>query len=177
MFTTMRLLTTSLVVIFASLVSLSKATKQSPFVFQSVNTPVFRGNGFNVNATTLHLSSITSEYTTLGHPEFPNHAMRIRRTPESWCETSAASYTGYIDTSEARHIFFYFFESRNDPDTDDVILWTNGGPGCSSSLGLFMELGPCRVNDTDGPKHHPHSWNEKANVFFIDQPIGKLIVL
>ena len=36
------------------------------------------------------------------------------------------SYTGYID-SGTRHLFFYFFESRNDPDSDDVLLWTNGG--------------------------------------------------
>ena len=50
------------------------------------------------------------------------------------------AYTGYIDI-EARHLFFYFFESRRDPDTDDVMFWTNGGPGGSSSLGLFMELG------------------------------------
>ena len=50
------------------------------------------------------------------------------------------AFTGYIDI-EARHLFFYFFESRNDPDKDDVIFWTNGGPGCSSSIGLFMELG------------------------------------
>jgi carboxypeptidase C (cathepsin A) len=38
----------------------------------------------------------------------------------------SSAYTGYIDI-EARHLFFYFFESRNDPDTDDVIFWTNGG--------------------------------------------------
>lgn len=66
------------------------------------------------------------------------------------------SYTGYIDV-EARHLFFYFFESRNDPDKDDVIFWTSGGeqavitpknadnlsegPGGSSAFGLFMELG------------------------------------
>ena len=50
------------------------------------------------------------------------------------------AFTGYIDI-QARHLFFYFFESRDDPDKDDVIFWTNGGPGCSSSLGLFMELG------------------------------------
>ena len=50
------------------------------------------------------------------------------------------AYTGYIDV-EARHLFFYFFESRRDPDTDDVIFWTNGGPGASLTMGLFMELG------------------------------------
>lgn len=46
--------------------------------------------------------------------------MRSEQTP--WNR----SYTGYIDI-EARHLFFYFFESRNDPDKDDVIFWTNGG--------------------------------------------------
>ena len=50
------------------------------------------------------------------------------------------SYTGYIDVGP-KHFFFYFFESRNDPAKDDVLLWTNGGPGGSSATGLFMELG------------------------------------
>ena len=38
----------------------------------------------------------------------------------------SSSLTGYID-AEARHLFFYFFESRNNPDKDDIIFWTNGG--------------------------------------------------
>ena len=54
--------------------------------------------------------------------------------------TSYSAYTGYIDV-QARHLFFYFFESRRNPDTDDVVFWTNGGPGCSSSTGMLMELG------------------------------------
>ena len=56
-----------------------------------------------------------------------------------------SSYTGYLDISETRHLFFYFFESRSDPDKDPVVFWTNGGPGCSSSVGLFMELGTRRL--------------------------------
>ncbi|CAK5270027.1 unnamed protein product [Mycena citricolor] len=117
------------------------------------------------------LSSLSSDgFTTLSsHPAFPAVSVRIKKS--TFCDGSAAAYTGYIDV-EARHLFFYFFESRSDPDTDDVIFWTNGGPGCSSSLGLFMELGPCRILDENGPKYHPDSWNTNANIFFIDQPVG-----
>ncbi|KAF8868251.1 Alpha/Beta hydrolase protein [Gymnopilus junonius] len=110
-----------------------------------------------------------SEFTTLGHPAFPQYNVRVKKS--NFCDGTVNSYTGYIDI-QARHLFFYFFESRNDPEKDDVIFWTNGGPGCSSSLGLFMELGPCKVLDSDGPKFNPHSWNSNANVFFIDQPIA-----
>ncbi|KAH9992500.1 serine carboxypeptidase [Russula compacta] len=109
-------------------------------------------------------------WTTLRHPLFSGYSVRIKQS--HFCDTSVNAYTGYIDF-EAKHLFFYFFESRNHPDKDDVIFWTNGGPGCSSSLGLFMELGPCRVtNATDDPMFFKESWNSNANVFFVDQPIG-----
>ncbi|KAH8081981.1 alpha/beta-hydrolase [Cristinia sonorae] len=111
-----------------------------------------------------------SEFTTLGHPAFPNYNVRIKKSTD-FCDGTVNAYTGYIDI-EARHIFFYFFESRSDPAKDDVIFWTNGGPGCSSSLGLFMELGPCRVTQPNATTFNPYAWNENANIFFVDQPIG-----
>lgn len=111
----------------------------------------------------------TSQFTTLSHPAFPNYDVRIKKS--DFCDGGVGAYTGYIDI-EARHLFFYFFESRSDPANDDVIFWTNGGPGCSSSIGLFMELGPCRVTSPNATKYNPYSWNDKANIFFIDQPIG-----
>ncbi|GLB36810.1 putative peptidase S10 family protein [Lyophyllum shimeji] len=110
-----------------------------------------------------------TEFTQLSHPAFPDHGVRIKKTP--FCDHTVKSYTGYIDI-ETRHLFFYFFESRTDPDKDDVIMWTNGGPGCSSSLGLLMELGPCRIAGPNSTKSFEHAWNSKANVFFIDQPAG-----
>jgi len=111
----------------------------------------------------------TEQFTTLGHPLFPNYDVRIKKS--DFCDGTVRAFTGYIDV-EARHLFFYFFESRNDPDKDDVVFWTNGGPGCSSSIGLFMELGPCRVTASDNTTFNPYSWNENANIFFIDQPVG-----
>lgn len=68
----------------------------------------------------------------LALPEIPKELIDVWRI--------RSTFTGYIDI-EARHLFFYFFESRSDPATDDVIFWTNGGPGCSSTVGLLMELG------------------------------------
>lgn len=111
-----------------------------------------------------------SQFTTLSHPVFPNYSVRIKKSSD-FCDGTVNTYTGYIDI-EARHLFFYFFESRNDPAKDDVIFWTNGGPGCSSSLGVYVELGPCRVVNDTSTVFHPESWNSNANIFFVDQPIG-----
>ncbi|EJU04579.1 serine carboxypeptidase [Dacryopinax primogenitus] len=120
------------------------------------------------------LSALSSEeYTTLTHTQFPGYAVRIRQTT-GWCDPNVRSWSGYLDVGGgAKHLFFYFFESRRSPSTDPLLMWINGGPGCSSSLGLFMELGPCRLSPSGNETvPHPYAWNEQANVFFLDQPVG-----
>jgi carboxypeptidase C (cathepsin A) len=112
--------------------------------------------------TPLHLSSLGSdEFTSLSHPRFPNHRVRVKQS--NFCDPTVNVYTGYLDVDQgAKHLFFYFFESRRDPATgtraasdplctalttaiaDDVLMWINGGPGCSSAMGLLMELGMSR---------------------------------
>lgn len=58
----------------------------------------------------------------------------------------------------------------DDPNTP-LIVWLTGGPGCSSSLALLKENGPCTVND-DGASTsvNPYSWTESAHVLWLDQP-------
>jgi carboxypeptidase C (cathepsin A) len=35
-------------------------------------------------------------------------------------------YSGYLDISEAKHLFFWFFESRSKPSKDPLTLWMVG---------------------------------------------------
>ncbi|WWD22404.1 hypothetical protein CI109_106895 [Kwoniella shandongensis] len=127
-------------------------------------------------ANDIKLQSVAGdEYTVLTSKKFPDHRVRIKSTT-GWCDPDVRSYSGYLDVGYGKDLFFYFFESRSKPSEDPVVMWINGGPGCSSSLGLFMELGPCSVKDDpktlNDTQVNPYSWNDKANVFFLDEPIG-----
>ena len=40
-------------------------------------------------------------------------------------------------------------------------------------IGLFQENGPCRItNDSSSVTLNHYSWNNEANVLYIDQPVG-----
>lgn len=60
---------------------------------------------------------------------------------------------------------------------DDLVMWINGGPGCTSSFGVLFELGPCSIDmsgtSPNGTIFNPLSWNREANIFFLDQPTFK----
>ncbi|GKV49928.1 hypothetical protein SLEP1_g56650 [Rubroshorea leprosula] len=74
-----------------------------------------------------------------------------------------SQYAGYItvDPNAGRALFYYFVESPENSSTNPLVLWLNGGPGCSS-LGYraMEELGPFRVN-ADGLTLflNPYAWN------------------
>ncbi|KAF4620113.1 hypothetical protein G7Y89_g14707 [Cudoniella acicularis] len=91
------------------------------------------------------------------------------------CETTPGvnQYSGYLNVGTNMSMWFWFFEARHEPSTAPLALWLNGGPGCSSMIGLFQENGPCNfVNGSSTPSLNPYSWNEYANMLYVDQPIG-----
>ncbi|KAJ0159601.1 Carboxypeptidase S1, partial [Colletotrichum tanaceti] len=83
-------------------------------------------------------------------------------------------FSGYFDVGTDQNMFFWFFEARKDAKTAPLALWLNGGPGCSSMIGLFQENGPCTFGkgDVAEPVVNPNSWNNFANMLYVDQPIG-----
>jgi carboxypeptidase C (cathepsin A) len=64
-----------------------------------------------------------------------------------------------------------YIESLNNATTDPVLIWLNGGPGCSSLLGLFNENGPFVFDDGESQiKPNPYPWNSRANLLYIESP-------
>merc|ERR1712093_157299 len=95
------------------------------------------------------------------------------------CDAKVTQHSGYFKIDAPKktneHYFYWMFESRNAPKTDPFILWMTGGPGCSGMLALLNENGPCSIKNASGvlkEVNNPHSWTNKANVLWIDQPTG-----
>jgi len=117
--------------------------------------------------------------TSFTAPNARTYSYDITSDPEALpglCDTVNQT-AGYLRVtspgSSNKNYFSWFFESRNNPSTDPVLLWMTGGPGCSSEIALFHELGPCKINaDHKTTTTNPYSWNMNASLLFIDQPAG-----
>mmetsp|Transcript_27834 Transcript_27834/g.20225 ORF Transcript_27834/g.20225 Transcript_27834/m.20225 type:complete len:99 (+) Transcript_27834:190-486(+) len=66
-----------------------------------------------------------------------------------------------------------FVESQSNPSEDPVLIWFNGGPGCSSMLGFINEHGPRVIDDGESyVKNNPYPWNNKQSVLYLESPAG-----
>lgn len=87
-----------------------------------------------------------------------------------------AHYAGYITVSEShgRALFYWFFQAQDEPSSKPLVLWLNGGPGCSSiGYGASIELGPFHVKTNGtGLYFNEYSWNKVANLLFVESPVG-----
>merc|ERR1719203_1517755 len=85
-------------------------------------------------------------------------------------------YAGYMPLGDEDEtaFFFWFVESQSKPATDPLTLWLNGGPGSSSvAFGFWTEHGPYRLQeDAKGVNTYDYSWNQKANVVYVESPSG-----
>ncbi|XP_072051661.1 lysosomal protective protein-like [Amphiura filiformis] len=81
-------------------------------------------------------------------------------------------YSGYLKATGTRYLHYWYVESQSAPDKDPLVVWMNGGPGCSSLDGLMEELGPFKITDEATVIDNPYSWNLVANIIFLEAPAG-----
>jgi len=120
----------------------------------------------NVNFHSASSSSVAGE----------SHDLPNRVFPEAALPTQSGYFT--VDPTTQARMFWVFYEALNvdldgvsTPETP-IILWLQGGPGCSSMTGNFYEIGPWHI----GPDHLLHkndnTWNREYALLFVDNPVG-----
>ena len=89
--------------------------------------------------------------------------------------TSSIIYSGYLNISPTSSscLAFIFYGSQKAKTEDDVskyptIIWLNGGPGSSSQIGNFQEMGPILIDKEGNPSYNNASWNVEYNMMFVD---------
>lgn len=89
---------------------------------------------------------------------------------------SFQQFSGYVTVNQVsgRALFYWLTEAVHKPLSKPLVVWLNGGPGCSSvAYGASEEIGPFRLNKTaSGLYLNKFSWNTEANLLFLETPAG-----
>ena len=89
--------------------------------------------------------------------------------------------SGYLKVGKGQSAIAFIFYGKEKVEMGKIkdiptVLWLNGGPGSSSQLGNFLELGPFWLKTSDSKAfditRNNNSWVRDYNVIFVDQPIG-----
>ncbi|OGM47809.1 hypothetical protein ABOM_003344 [Aspergillus bombycis] len=113
----------------------------------------------------------SSSYSSLASASGPG--WMVHEQDEHTCDAGSRNFAGRVNISDTKSMFFWFFESRQRPNERPVTVWLNGGPGASSTSGMYGEVGPCTINkDHDGTVFSEYSWTNHSNLLIIDQPAG-----
>lgn len=141
-----------------------------------------------------HLLPVRAQYpppssqdkvTTIRSPVDGNITVTWKTPSVGTCTTvfsTQRQYSGYITLPPSLtgqnytiNTFFWFFEARQVPETAPLTVFINGGPGSSSMVGLFQEVGPCQVVEIAkgklGTVAREWGWDRSSNIIFIDQPV------
>ncbi|XAR51662.1 Carboxypeptidase D [Bertholletia excelsa] len=100
---------------------------------------------------------------------------RILRLPGQ-PNVSFQQFSGYVTVNHVagRALFYWLTEAVTEPLSKPLVIWLNGGPGCSSvAYGASEEIGPFRINKAGtGLYLNKFPWNTEANLLFLETPAG-----
>nr|CCA26034.1 serine protease family S10 putative [Albugo laibachii Nc14] len=141
----------------------------------------------SVSIITIHAARITppsnKHFLSQNHPSEPTELSteiskatsdRIETLPGLNEDIVVDHHAGLItlDSGVNDRLFYWHFNAYKSPEKAPLIIWLNGGPGCSSMEGLFYGISPFYLDKGEGIRTNPHSWLNTANMLFLDQPVG-----
>ena len=81
-------------------------------------------------------------------------------------------FSGHLELQSSEKLFYWYAESQHAPADAPIVLWLNGGPGCSSLGGFFTENGPFVVQRDLSIQLNRYAWNRKVNMLWLESPAG-----
>ncbi|KAM7516706.1 hypothetical protein LguiA_006289 [Lonicera macranthoides] len=114
----------------------------------------------------------TAQHGQVNEEEEADRIMTLPGQPE----VSFQQFSGYVTVNKivGRALFYWLTEAVHQPLSKPLVIWLNGGPGCSSvAYGASEEVGPFRINKTSSGLYiNKFSWNILANLLFLETPAG-----
>ncbi|TYZ66791.1 hypothetical protein PybrP1_002607, partial [[Pythium] brassicae (nom. inval.)] len=98
----------------------------------------------------------------------------VRELPGLDPSVNLTHHAGHIAlrSGERNRIFYWHFPAATAPESAPLVVWFNGGPGCSSMQGMFLGISPFKLVNATTIEINKHSWHHSANLLFVDQPVG-----
>ena len=121
-------------------------------------------------------SQTNRNLTTITSPIDGNITISYKSPPLGTCRSAydwQRQVTGWVNIpgEYPTNTFFWFVEARE--PSDQLTIWLNGGPGSSSMIGMFQEVGPCEVIATAegvfNTTYREWGWDRASHMLYIDQ--------
>ena len=152
--------------------TLPERAPRLPRILEDVHYPQYNKRSY-VNTTSSELSLQMSHVSTLIGVEFAVNGSAIPDVDFDIGESYAGLLPISSNANETRELYFWYFPSTNPLAGDEITIWLNGGPGCSSLEGLLQENGPFIWQyGTFAPVQNPWTWVNLTNMVWVEQPVG-----
>ncbi|KJE96178.1 hypothetical protein CAOG_08988 [Capsaspora owczarzaki ATCC 30864] len=93
--------------------------------------------------------------------------------PASLANLEMYSGAVVVNATHQRSLFYMLAMSQGDKNSDPLVAFLNGGPGCSSlGGGMMSECGPFFPDANGNLLENPNSWNKIANLLVVESPSG-----